>query len=158
MTSKQLPSSPAIQSRYLYKYYQPIDNRLNLSYSQYATLSNRPYHNISLPYASSAYGVYRRIPAHLKTPPLLHTNLNRRIDLRNRSQQRQLSLNNDDREINGLINTTDSHQNQNEENSSDTSHHSIVSLIPIYLLLFIRKKEFFLSLFVIYVYGYLYKL
>jgi hypothetical protein len=104
MTSKQLPSSPAIQSRYLYKYYQPIDNRLNLSYSQYATLSNRPYHNISL-----------------------------------------LSLNNDDREINGLINTVDNHQNQNEENSSDTSHHSIVSLIPIYLLLFIKKKEFFLS-------------
>jgi hypothetical protein len=150
MTSKPLPTSQANQSRFLHEYYQPI----HLSYSQYATVS---YHNMSLPYASNAYGVYRRIPAHLKTPPLLHTNLNRRIDLRNRSQQRQLSCTNDDhREINDLINTIDNNQNQNEENSSDTIHHSIVSLpftihqkkikeeriLSFSLFLICRKKHF----------------
>ncbi len=149
MTSRQYPSAATIQSRLLYeqaRYYQPIDHQLNLSYSQYATVSNRTYNNISLPYASNAYGVYRRIPPHIKSPPSLHPNLNRRIDLRNRSQQRQLSRSidnnnnkNDDnyQKFNGLINTIHSNpkQSRDEKNSSNifnyTFHQSRVSLIII---------------------------
>jgi hypothetical protein len=133
MTSTPL----AIQSRFLHQYYQPM----NLSYSQYSTLS---YRNMNLPYASNAYGVYRRIPAHIKTPPLLHTNLNRRVDRRNRSQQRQLCRSNDDdhhREINDLIKTIDNNPYKNEEKSPDTVHHSIVSL----LVIIDQNEEFYPS-------------
>ena len=62
-----------MQSRLSYEYYQPIENRLN---SSYTTGSNRSYQKINLPYASSAYGVYRRLPAQVKAPPFLHRSRN----------------------------------------------------------------------------------
>jgi hypothetical protein len=106
------------------KHYQPIDNRLNAKNFQYSTVSNRSYNNISLPYASSAYGVYRRTPLNLKGPPCAYTNLSRRIDLRNRSQ---LSRKIDDskyEELNDLVNVIYGNKKKNtdaedQENCSD---------------------------------------
>jgi hypothetical protein len=122
MTSKQFSPSRPIQSRRLYdNIYQPIDNRCKT----YSNVTNRSYHNISLPYASGAYGVYRRVPANLKGPPSSYGNISRRLDLRNKSyysQQCQLSPgvnNNYDYgqydEINGLINAIYGDEMENDD-------------------------------------------
>lgn len=128
MTSKQFPSSSAVNSRYLYdqtKNYQPIDNRLQ----SYSTVANRSYNNINLPYASSAYGVYRRLPPNLRAPPSVYTHLSRHIDLRNKpyhSQQRQLSDsggNNNDylkyEELNGSINAIYNDETDDDDDDDD---------------------------------------
>jgi len=134
MTSKPFSSSPPIQSRRLYDtIYQPNDNGLKT----YSTVPNRSYHNISLPYASGVYGVYRRVPANLKGPPSSYGNISRRMDLRNKScysQQYQLSpsvSNNYDYgkydEINGLINAIYGDEMENDdigEYSSDVFNYT----------------------------------
>jgi hypothetical protein len=105
MTSKQFSSSPPDQSKCLYenkyqtKRYQQVDSPLNTysaagriknsSYFQYPTVLNRSYHNTSLPYASSVYGVYRRSPPNPKAPPTIYTDRNRRVDVRNKSRHSQ---------------------------------------------------------------------
>jgi hypothetical protein len=131
MASQQFSSSPPIQSKHLYqntfqtKNYPPIDNR----FKAYSTVANRSYNNICLPYASSAYGVYRRIPNNLKGPPSMYTNPNRHIDIRDRphySQQRQLPHNirnnynySKYQEINDLFNAIYCNENENDDDDDD---------------------------------------
>lgn len=144
MTSKQF--SPSATSSIQTRYYQPVDTRLNSSYSSYATVSNRFYHHMSLPYASNAYGVYRRMPAQLKGPFSFHPNLNRRVDVRNRSRYHPLSTDHSPM-ANDLLNTIVNQQKQREEkNSRDifhyTYHHPNVSVIAVFLS--IVKQQIFL--------------
>jgi hypothetical protein len=149
MTSKQFSSSSSsssIQSRPLYENtfqttrYQPIDSRsttgqlTNSPYFRYSPVINRSYNNISLPYASSAYGVYRRVPPNRKGPPSIHPNLNRRIDLRTRSyssQQHQLSHNVSDdydyskyEELNGLISAIYGDEQENHDDDDNEKNRS----------------------------------
>ena len=128
MTSKQF--SPSATASIQTRYYQPIDTQLN---SSYATVSNRSYHHMSLPYASNAYGVYRRMPAQLKGPFSFHPNLNRRVPLSS--------------DHSDLLNTILNQQKQRDEkNSRDifnyTYHHPNVSVIAVFLV--IVKQQIFL--------------
>jgi phosphatase and actin regulator 3 len=109
MSSKQISSPPPTQPRRAYentlrtKQYQHTDVRMNSHstidrnigspYLQYPTASHRSYNpNGNFPYASSLHGVYRQSPPTVMTSSSpLHPNENRRTDLRNSSQQRQLS-------------------------------------------------------------------
>jgi len=117
MPSKQLPTPPPTQPRRSYentlrtKQYQQTEIRSNShsttnrnvtsSYVQYPTTSNRSHNNPNgnFPYPSSLYGVYRQSPPsapiiNSASPPTLHSNQNRHMDLRNQShhpQQRQIS-------------------------------------------------------------------
>lgn len=122
MTSKQF--SPSATASIQARYYQPIDTRLN---SSYTAVSNRFYHHMSLPYASNAYGVYRRMPAQLKGPLSFYPNLHRRVDIRNQSRYHSPMA--DD-----LFKTIRNQQKQRDEKNSpeifnNTSHHSNVSVI-----------------------------
>jgi hypothetical protein len=109
MSSKQISSPPPTQPRRSYenslrtKQYQHMDVRMNSHstidrnvsspYIQHPMVSNRSHnHNGNFPYASSLHGVYRQSPPTVMTSPSpLHPNQNKRTDLRNQSQQRQIS-------------------------------------------------------------------
>lgn len=128
MTSKQSSTTTTTTGPIQTRYYRSIDTSLNSSYSPYMSVSNRSYHHISLPYASNAYGVYRRMPAQFKGPFSLYPNVNRRIHLRNRVQSRQLSSE-DYRIRNHFIDTTANDEKNSRDIFNYTYHHLNVSAI-----------------------------
>lgn len=132
MTSRSVISPPLpTQSKYLHENqyqtkhhqvvnihwnsYSKIDQKRNSSLFSHSTGSNRSCDYVNIPYASNVYGVYRRPPSNLTSPPFIYTNQNRVCNLKNKSrhsQANQLSHGNSDdycslkyEDLHGIINS-----------------------------------------------------
>lgn len=124
---------------------QPInivrDSDLNESqntstiYTPYSNTFNRPHDYFHIPYASNVYGVYRRPPSHLKSPPSIYTNRSKCINQGSKSHHsmlHQLSTSISDDyynskydDLNDLINTIYSGEKKNENDTDyNTEEHN----------------------------------